>query len=79
MQFLIANKLEQEGRNERDLYIRQEFYRLRGTDHGIDKTFVERQLDSQFNDLMSAVKGRRSKSKQLKDSHNYFISKANAE
>ena len=40
----IQEQLQFEGKKEKDLLIRQEFYRLRG-DHGIEKTNVEVILD----------------------------------
>lgn len=82
-QFSIRDKLELEGRQEKDLLIRQEFYRLRGGDHGIDKTRIERDLDDAFDSYVEKVKNKRADVKKersvQKDSHNYFISKANAE
>jgi hypothetical protein len=52
-------------------------------DHGIDKTGIEKDLDDAFDSYVERVKNKRKYNKKeralYKDSHNYFISKANAE
>ena len=42
----IREQLEIDGLEEKDLYIRQEFYKLRGADNGIEKTRVELELEA---------------------------------
>jgi hypothetical protein len=51
-------QLQFEGKKEKDLLIRQEFYKLRG-DYGIDKTNVELILDQQMEDLELKIKNKK--------------------
>jgi hypothetical protein len=57
-QLTILEQLQFEGKKEKDLLIRQEFYKLRG-DYGIDKTNVELILDQQMEDLELKIKNKK--------------------
>lgn len=69
-----------DGLEEKDLEIRQEFYKLRGGDHGIEKTRVEIEMDQKFQEVVNKVMQKKGKeSVPEKNTHFCFISKVNAE
>ena len=79
-QYVFMEQLQFEGKNEKDLLIRQEFYKLRG-DHGIEKTNVELILEQQQEDLEQKIRNKKQEriANKAVDTHSYFISKENAE
>jgi len=79
-QQVFQEQLEIEGRKEKDLLIRQEFYRLRG-EHGIQKTNVELLMDRQMQDLELKIRNKKHQriADKAHDTHSFFISKENAD